>query len=99
MALDDRPPPISFSEKDLTRKERSTKIWILWTPGLIQEQNQEECKTQCMHRLRHDANGVKHRSLRLAGPPDHNDTVRLMEQSGGSCMGIQLSLGERPRSK
>ena len=44
VVLDGRPPPISNSEKDLTRKERSTKIRILYTPGLLQEQNQEGCK-------------------------------------------------------
>ena len=52
-----RPPPISNSEKDQTRKERSTKIRILWTPGLLQEHNQEGCKPQRLCRLRHD---VKH---------------------------------------
>ena len=46
VALDGRPPPISNSEKDLTRKERSTKIRILWTHGFLQEQNQDRCKPQ-----------------------------------------------------
>ena len=46
VVLDGRPPPISNSEKDLTGKERSTKIRILWTPGLLQEPNQEGCKPQ-----------------------------------------------------
>ena len=41
VVLDGRPPPISNSEKGLTRKERSTKVRILWTPGLLQEQNQD----------------------------------------------------------
>ena len=44
VVLDGRPPLISHSEKDITRKERSTrstKIEILWTPELLQEQNQE----------------------------------------------------------
>ena len=83
VALDDRPLPISISEKDITKKERSTKIWILWTPGLIQEQNQEGCIDCCM-----TPHYVKHRSLRLASPPDHSGTVRLMEQTGGRCTGI-----------
>ena len=38
-------------------------------------------------------------SLRLPGPPDHNETVRFMEQSDGRCSGTQLSRGERPRLK
>ena len=33
LVLDGRPPPISNSEKDITRKERSTKIRILWRLG------------------------------------------------------------------
>ena len=37
VVLDGRPLPISNSEKDLTRKEWS-KIGILWTPVLLQEQ-------------------------------------------------------------
>ena len=53
-ALDGRTPPISNSEKDLTRKERPTKVRILWTPELLQEQNQEGCKTQRLCILRHD---------------------------------------------
>ena len=46
VVLDGRLPPISNLEKDITSKERSTKIWILYTPGLLQEQNQEGCKPQ-----------------------------------------------------
>ena len=46
VVLTSRPLPISNSEKDLARKERSTKIRILWTHGLLQEQNQEGCKSQ-----------------------------------------------------
>ena len=42
VVLDGRPPPISNSEKELTRKER----WILWTPGLLHEHHQEGCKPQ-----------------------------------------------------
>ena len=55
VVLDGRPPPISNSEKDMTRKERSTKIRILWTPGLLQEQHQEVCNYQRLFRLRHEA--------------------------------------------
>ena len=53
--LDGRPPPINNSEKELTRKERSTKIRTLLTPGLLQEQNQEGCKPRRLCRLWHDA--------------------------------------------
>ena len=41
--LDGR-PPLRFrkrSNHEGTLDPRSTKIWILWTPGLLQEQNQE----------------------------------------------------------
>ena len=56
VVLDGRPPPISSSEKELTRiNPRSTKIWILYTHGLLQEQNQEGCKSQRLCRVRHDA--------------------------------------------
>ena len=48
VVLDHRPPPISKSEKELTRKERSTLAQLrsgyCKTPGLLQEQNQEGCK-------------------------------------------------------
>ena len=51
VVLDGCPLSIRNSEKDLTRNERSTKIRILWTHGLPQEQNQEGCKPQCLCRL------------------------------------------------
>ena len=95
VVLDGRPPPISNSEKDLTRKERSTNIRILWTPELLQELNQEGCKPQRLCRLRHDEPCCQ-ASFRLPGPPDYNDTVRFMEQTGGRCPGTQISRGERP---
>ena len=46
LELDGRHLPISNSEKDLTRKKRSAKIRILWSPRLLQKQNQEGCKPQ-----------------------------------------------------
>ena len=95
VVLDGRPPPISNSEKELTRKDRSTKIRILWTPGLLQEQNQEGCKPRRLCRLRHDASSWQ-ASLRFPGSPDYTDTVRPMEQTDGRCPGTQLSRGERP---
>ena len=55
VVLHGRPPPISNYEKELTRKERSTKIRILYTPCLLQEQNQEGCKPRRLCRLRHNA--------------------------------------------
>ena len=55
VVLDGRPPPISNSEKELSRKERSTKIRTLSTPGYLQEQNQEGCKPRRLCRLQHDA--------------------------------------------
>ena len=48
IVLDVHPPPINNTEKDLTRKDRSTRIMILWIPGLLQEQNQEGCKHKRM---------------------------------------------------
>ena len=68
--------PISNSEKKLTKKERLTKIPILWTPGLLEEQNQEGCNPQCLCRLQYDTQ-LCQASLRLSGPLDHNDTVSL----------------------
>ena len=53
VVLDGRPPPISSSERDLTRKERSTLAQL--APGLLQEQNQAGCKLQRLCRLWHDA--------------------------------------------
>ena len=50
VVLDGRPLLISNSEKELTRKERST-LAQLRSGYLLQEQNQEGCKP----RLRHDA--------------------------------------------
>ena len=58
VVLDGRPPPISNSEKELTRRERSTLAQLISgyckTHGLLQEQNQEGCKPQRLCRLRHD---------------------------------------------
>ena len=51
VVLDGCPMPITNSEKDITRKERSTMIRIWWTTGLLQEQNQEGCKPQRLCRL------------------------------------------------
>ena len=50
VVLDGHPPPISNSEKDLTRKECSTLAQL----SSIQEQNQEGCKPQRPSRLLHD---------------------------------------------
>ena len=57
MVLDGRSPSIINSEKrpnhEGTLNPRSTKIRILWPPGLLQEQNQEACELQRLCRLRH----------------------------------------------
>ena len=47
VVLDGRPPSITSNlGKDLTRKEHSTKIRILWTSGLLQEQMQAATSVQ-----------------------------------------------------
>ena len=61
VVLDGRPPPISNSEKELTRKERSTLAQLrsgyCRFMGLLQGQNQEGCKPRCLCTTPHD---VKH---------------------------------------
>ena len=72
--LDGRPPPISNSEKDhLTRKERtidsrSTNIRILWSPGLLQEQNQESYKPHVCADCGMTPHDVKHLFIFPAHP-------------------------------
>ena len=90
--LDGRPPPISNSEKELTRKERST----------IAQLRSGYCRLLCSYksRIKNDENldvcADCQASLRLPGSPDYTDTVRPMEQTDGRCPGTQLSRGERP---
>ena len=77
-----------FNQKG-TLNSRSTRIQILWTPGLPQVQNHEGCKTHACADCGMTQHDVKH--LRLGSPPDENDTVRFMEQTHGCCPGTQLS--------
>ena len=99
VVLDGRPPPISNSEKELTRKERST----------LAQLRSGYCRLLGSYksRIKKDANldvcadcgttpyDVKHLFV-LPGSPDYTDTVRPMEQTDGRCPGTQLSRGERP---
>ena len=54
VVLDGRPPPISSSEKELSRRERSTLAQLrsghCRLLGLLQEQNQEGCQPQRLFR-------------------------------------------------
>ena len=104
--LDGRPPPISNSEKELTRKERSTLAqlrsgyFILlgsYKSRIMKDASIYVC-AYCGTTL-HD---VKH----LFVFPAHPTTLipsdlwsRPMEQTDGRCPGTQLSRGERPRLK
>ena len=95
VVLDGRPPPISNSEKELTRKERSTLAQL--RSGYCRLLDLTRPKPRRLCRLWHDASCQA--SLRLPGSPDNTDTVRPMEQTDGRCPGTQLSRGERPKLK
>ena len=91
--LDSRPPPISNSEKELTKKERSTLAqlrtgyWRLlgsYKSIIKKDANLDVC-TDC-GTTPHD---VKHLFICPAHP------TTLMEQTDGRCPGTQLSRGER----
>ena len=93
--LDGRPPPISNSEKELTRKERSTLVQL----------RSGYCRLLGSYksRIKKDANlyvcadcGTTPHDVKHLGSPDYTDTVRPMEQTDGRCPGTQLSRGERP---
>ena len=93
VVLDGRSPPISNSEKELTRKERAT----------LAQLRSRYCRLLGSYksRIKNDANldvcaDCGTTSLRLPGSPDYTDTVRPMEQTEGRCPGTQLSRGERP---
>ena len=87
--LDGWPPPIISSERDLTRKERSTKIPIVdsWAPTRAESRRMPASTSVPTVACRH----MMKASLRLPGSPDYNDTIRLMEQTDGRCPGTQLS--------
>ena len=99
VVLDGRPPPINNSEKELTRKERST----------LAQLRSGYCRLLGSYksRIKKDANLDVCTARRLMmssifsfpGSPDYTDTVRPMEQTDGRCPGTQLSRGKRPRLK
>ena len=91
VVLDGRPPPISNSENELTRKERSTLAQL--RSGYCRLKKHEslyDCSTT--------PNDVKHLFV-CPAQPDYTDTVRPMEQTDGRCPETQPSRGERPRLK
>ena len=70
--LDGRPPLISDLEKDLTRKERSTKVRILWTPTRAKLRRM---KASMSAPTPHD---VMHLFV-CSGHPNDNDTISFMK--------------------
>ena len=101
MVLDSGPPPISSSEKDLTRKEHSTLAqlrsgYCRLLGSYKSRIKKDAASTSVLTAARcHMMSSISS----FAWPPDYNDTVRLTEQTDGHCPGSQLSRGERPRLK
>ena len=98
--LDGRPPPISNSEKELTRKERLTfaqlrsrycRLLGSYKSRIKKDANLDVC-ADC-GTTPHD---VKHLFVCPAHPTTLIPSVRPMEQTDGRCLGTQLSQGERP---
>ena len=93
VVLDDRPPAINISEKELTRKERTTLAQLrsghCILPG-YKSRISEDVSLDVCGKTPHD---VKH----LLNCPAHLTTVRLMEQTCGRNPGTQLSRGGSTR--
>ena len=81
VVLDGRPPPISNSEKELTRKERSTFAQIRSGYCRLLGSYKSRIKKDASLDVCADC-GI---SLRLPGSPDYTDTVRPIEQTDGRC--------------
>ena len=98
--LDGRPTHISNSEKELTRRERSTlaqlrsgycRLLGSYKSRIKKDANLDVCADCGM--TPHD---VKHLFVcLLPGSPDYTDTVRPMEQTDGRCPGTQPELKAR----
>ena len=98
--LDGRPPPISNSEKELTREECSTLAQLRSGYCRLLGFYKSRIKTDASLDVCADCGTTPHDVKHLfvcQAHPTTPDTVRPMEQTDGRCPGTQLSRGERPR--
>ena len=96
VVLDGRPPPISNSEKYLTRKKRSNLAQLRSGYCRLLGSYKNRIKNDSSLYICTDCSMTQHDVKHLFVFPAHPTT---MTTSGGRCPGTQLSRGERPRYK
>ena len=102
VVLDGRPPPISSSEKELSRRERSTLAQLRSGHCRLLGSYKSRIKKDASLNVCSDCGTSPHdvtHLIHLPGSPDYYDTVRFMEQTDRHRPGTQLSRGERPKLK
>ena len=91
VVLDDRPPLFNISEKELTRKERTTLAQLrsghCRLLGSYKSRISKEVSLDVCGKTPYDA------SLQLPSSSNDYDAVGLMEQTSGHTPGTQLSRG------
>ena len=78
VVLDGRPPPISSSERDLSRKERSSLAQLRSGYCRLLYSYKNRIKKDASFNVCADCGTTPF--LRLHGSPDYNDTIRHMER-------------------
>ena len=92
VVVDDRPPAINISERELTRKERTALAQL--RSELLGSYKSRISKDVSLH-VCADCGQIP--SLQLASSSSDHDTVGLMEQTCGRNPGTQLSRGRNTR--
>ena len=97
VVLEGRPPTINNSEKEYSTIAQLRSGYRRLLGSLKSRIKKDISLNVCA-----DGGIIPHDGKHLfvfPGPPDDNDTVGFMEQTGGRCLGTQLSQGVRTRLK
>ena len=99
VVLDDRPPLINNSEKDLDRKERTTLAQLRSGHCRLLGSNKSRINKDARLNVRADCGRTPHDVKHLFNCPAHptTETVGFIEQTSGRHPGTQLSRGRRTR--